>query len=132
MREARGNGETILLVEDERPLLALGQTALERLGYVVLAAPSPADALRLAGSHPGPIHLLVTDVVMPGMNGGDLAARVRALRPGAPCLFVSGYPADVITDRGVLNDGVHFLQKPYTLDELARSVGEAIARAGAP
>ena len=122
----RGNGQTILLVEDEAPLLALSATALRRLNYSILTAPGPEDALRLAREHQGPIDLLVSDVVMPRMNGGDLAEAVRALRPDIPCLFVSGYPADVIANRGVLQDGVHFLQKPYSLDDLGRKIHLAV------
>jgi CheY-like chemotaxis protein len=123
----RGHGQTILLVEDEGPLLTLTAAALRRLNYTVLTAPGPEQAIQIAREHPGSIDLLVSDVVMPRMNGGDLADAVSAMRPDLQCLFVSGYPADAIADRGVLQDGVRFLQKPYSLDELGRRVHAAVA-----
>jgi PAS domain S-box-containing protein len=114
--------ETVLLVEDEPAILTLGQAILERQGYRVLAARSPAEALGLAAQEPGEIHLLATDVVLPGMNGRELYARLHALRPGLKCLYLSGYTADAISQRGVLPDGVSFLQKPYSLKTLAEKV----------
>ena len=118
--------ETVLLVEDEPAILKMGKTMLERLGYTVLAAASPAEALRLAEEHGGEIHLLITDVVMPEMNGRELAMRVRALHPGIKCLFMSGYTADVIAHHGVLDEGVHFIQKPFSLRDLAAQVKSAL------
>lgn len=118
----RGRGETVLLVEDEPSILDLGRAMLERLGYRVLAAGSPDDAIRQAETHPGEIALLVTDVVMPQMNGRELAQRLAEIRPGIPCLFVSGYPADVLADRGVLGEEIAFLPKPYTSRELAAKI----------
>jgi YesN/AraC family two-component response regulator len=85
-------------------------------------------ALSLAGAHSSPIHLLVTDVVMPGMNGHDLAARLVEQRPGIACLFMSGYTADVIAHRGVLEEGTHFLAKPFSRGDLARKVRELLDR----
>ncbi len=114
--------ETVLVVEDEAAILALGRTALERQGYRVLTADTPAAALLAAEQEPGEIHLLATDVVMPGMNGRELYERLQAQRPGLKCLFLSGYTADVITQRGVLPEGVNFLQKPFTLKILAEKV----------
>ena len=119
-------GITVLLVEDEDAVLAMGVEILERLGYGVLAASSPAAALRCAGEHDGPIDLLITDVIMPGMNGRALAEQVTALRPAAKVLYISGYPADFITDRAVLEDGVNFLQKPFSLRSLALKVHAAL------
>lgn len=124
-RDLRGT-ETILLVEDEHQILVLAQRILKQYGYSVLAARAPAEALRLAIDHPGTIHLLITDVVMPGMNGRELRDRLASLKPGLRCLFMSGYTADVIAHHGVLDEGVQFLQKPFTVDSLAERVREAL------
>ncbi len=121
-----GEGVTVLLAEDEDVVLAMGVEILERLGYGVLAASSPAAALEYAGEHDGPIDLLITDVIMPGMNGRTLAEQVTALRPATKILYISGYPADFISDRAVLEDGVNFLQKPFSLRSLALKVREAL------
>ena len=99
---------------------------LERQGYTVLAAGTPEEAIRLAREHPGEIHLLMTDVVMPTMNGRDLVTQVVALRPQVRSLFMSGYTADVIAQRGVLEDDVHFIQKPFTKHDLAFKVRQAL------
>jgi CheY-like chemotaxis protein len=107
-------------------VLRLSKIVLERFGYVVLTAATPGDAIHLFDTHPGPVHLLVTDVVMPEMNGRELAARLRALRPDLKTLFVSGYSASALAPRGVLDEGVHFLQKPFSLEDLAASVREAL------
>jgi CheY-like chemotaxis protein len=119
--------ETVLLVEDEDALLKLNGRMLEQLGYTVLAAGNPTRALELAGGFAGEIHLLLTDVVLPGMSGRDLQQRLIGARPGLKCLFVSGYPSDVIAPRGVLDEGVRFLQKPFSRDALAKALREAIA-----
>ncbi|MCL5942961.1 MAG: PAS domain S-box protein [Actinobacteria bacterium] len=120
--------ETVLLVEDERQVRRLAQTILERLGYTVLAVGRPEEALHLGASHPGDIDLLLTDVVMPGMNGQELAVRVKDLRPGLRVLYMSGYPAKAITHRGILDEGVSFLEKPFTPEGLARKVREVLDR----
>jgi two-component system, cell cycle sensor histidine kinase and response regulator CckA len=112
-------GETILLVEDKPMVLHLCTEMLGSLGYAVLAASTPAEALRLAREHQGEIHLLLTDVIMPEMNGRDLRDRIVALRPGIKCLFMSGYTADVIASHGVLDDGIDFIEKPFTKMDLA-------------
>ncbi|MFH0727893.1 MAG: PAS domain S-box protein [Pseudomonadota bacterium] len=119
--------ETVLLVEDEPVILKLGKAVLEQLGYTVLAANTPREAIRLAGEHDGEIHLLMTDVVMPEMNGRDLSARLLSLYPSLKCLFMSGYTANVIAHHGVLDEGMHFLQKPFSRKELAVKVREALA-----
>ena len=129
---SEGGTETVLLVEDEPVILGLAARMLRRQGYRVLAAPSPADALRLAELHDGPIDLLVTDVVMPGSNGRDLAEAVARLRPGIRELFMSGYTADVIANHGVLDGGTAFLQKPFTPRQLASAVREVLDRGPAP
>ena len=118
--------ETILLVEDEPVLLELTCQMVEMQGYTVLAAHSPNEALRLAEVHPGPIHLLMTDVVMPEMNGRDLAQKLLSLHPHLRCLFISGYTSDVIAHHGVIDEGVHFLQKPYTAQVLSKKVREVL------
>jgi PAS domain S-box-containing protein len=121
-----GHGETVLLVEDEASILNLGMAMLERLGYTVQPAGTPDEALRLAGAHPGAVNLLITDVVMPGMNGRDLARLLGAGNPGLACLFMSGYTADVIAHHGVLDENVRFIQKPFSLGDLAAKVREAL------
>ncbi|MBI5838139.1 MAG: PAS domain S-box protein [Candidatus Eisenbacteria bacterium] len=122
----QGIGRTVLLVEDEPAILAMSRAMLERLGYTVLAAGTGEDAIRQAASHAGDIHLLLTDVIMPGMNGRDLAARITGLQPGLACLFMSGYPADVIVHGSELDAGLHFIQKPFSLRELAEKCREAL------
>jgi len=123
--KARG-GETILAVEDEPANLRLLERMLKNLGYNVLAAASPAEALRRAESHPEGIDLLVTDVIMPGMNGRELADRLVKIHPNLKCLFVSGYTAEVIGRHGGLEKGVNFLQKPLLLKPLAAAVRKAL------
>jgi PAS domain S-box-containing protein len=118
--------ETVLLVEDEPALLEIGRETLEGFGYRVLAAGTAAEAIRLAGEHRGDIALLVTDVVMPKMNGRELADRLVAERPGLACLFMSGYTADVIAPHGILDESLNFIQKPFTARRLAEKVREAI------
>ncbi len=119
-------GETILVVEDEAQVLAIARTILENAGYTVLTADTPNKAIRLAGQHTGLIHLLLTDVIMPGMNGRDLAARLQEILPEMKCLFMSGYTADVISNHGVLEPGAHFIQKPFSSRNLAAKVRELL------
>ncbi|OPZ58856.1 MAG: Blue-light-activated protein [Deltaproteobacteria bacterium ADurb.Bin510] len=116
----------MLLVEDEAALLDLGKTILEDQGYKVLAAQSPLTALKLASDHAGPLDLLVTDVIMPEMNGRELNQAVIAARPGVKTLFMSGYPAELIAHHGVIDEGVNFLQKPFTAKVLASKVREVL------
>ena len=99
---------------------------LEMQGYTVLAASTPGEAIRLAEEHAGEIHLLMTDVVMPEMNGRELANKLLSLYPGLKWLFMSGYTADVIAHHGVLEEGVCFIQKPFSLGDLAARVREAL------
>lgn len=119
--------ETILLVEDEPSILKLTRIMLERQGYKVLAANSPVEAIDMAHKHNGMIHLLMTDIVMPAMNGRDLAKNISSIYPDIKRLFMSGYTADVIASHGVLNRGVHFIQKPFSKQELVSKVKEALA-----
>ncbi len=121
-----GGGETVLLVEDEPTILELGAMMLKKFGYRVMTAGGARDAIALAESYEGVIDLLVTDVVMPEMNGRDLAQHLHSMRPGLKCLFMSGYTADVIAHHGVLDPGVHFIQKPFSVQNLAAKVREAL------
>ena len=123
-----GQGETILVVEDETALLEINTTMLEDLGYTVLSAGLPSEAIRLAEANRGSIGLLMTDVVMPEMNGRELERRIRLISPDTRCLFMSGYTANVISHHGVLEEGVSFIQKPFTMKKLAVKVGEALGR----
>jgi len=118
----RGRGETVLVVEDDLRILDLVETALTHLGYLVLSAATPGDALRLAQQFGSRIDLLVSDIVMPEMNGRELAERLGAMRPQLKRLFISGYTADVIAERGVLEAGVHLLYKPFSSRELAARI----------
>ena len=113
-------------MEDEAAVLKLACAILEGLGYNVLAAALPAEAEKMAGKHDGRIDLLITDVVMPQMNGRQLAERIQALHPGLRTLFMSGYTANVIAHHGVLEDGVYFIQKPFSRQDLAARVREAL------
>lgn len=118
--------ETILLVEDEPQVLNLGRSVLTQHGYTVLAASNPEIALALARQHPVKIHLLVTDVVMPGMNGKELYQLLQTTRPELRCLFISGYTADVIAQHGVINVDVQFLQKPFKIERLVEKVRDVL------
>jgi len=118
--------ETLLVVENEAPVRELARRMLEAKGYTVLTAAAPADALALVERHAPPIHLVVTDVILPGMDGPALARRLEQARPGIRVLFVSGYANEAIVHQGVLDPGVAYLPKPFTADALARKVREVI------
>jgi CheY-like chemotaxis protein len=120
--EAPGGSETVLLVEDEAAVRDMVRQLLAASGYTVLEAQSPEDALLLGERHPGPIHLLLTDVVMPAMGGRELAERLRGSRPELKVLYISGYTDNAIVHHGVLDEGMAFLQKPFTRQALARKV----------
>jgi PAS domain S-box-containing protein len=125
---AEGHGhETVLLVEDELAVLNLSKVMLQKMGYRVLATSKPGEAIALAEKHLGPIDLLVTDVIMPEMNGRELAARLLELYPDLKQLFMSGYTASVIAHHGVMSEGMHFLQKPFSMKNLSDKVREALA-----
>ncbi|MGB3222720.1 MAG: PAS domain S-box protein [Desulforhopalus sp.] len=121
-------GETILLVEDELDILKMSTMMLEGMGYTVIVAGTPGEAIRLAREHQGRIDLLMTDVVMPEMNGRDLARNIMSIYPDIKRLFMSGYTANVIAHHGVLDQGVHFLQKPFSMKNLATKIREALDR----
>ena len=116
----------MLLVEDNEALLKMAKIMLEKLGYTVLAADSSDAAIKLAEQYAGDVHLVLTDVVMPEMSGRDLQKWFSDLRPGIKCLFMSGYSTNVIAHRGILDEGVNFLQKPFLMDVLATKVREAL------
>ena len=119
--------ETILLVEDEDMVRDLTRRVLLRIGYTVLEACHARDAIQVCQQHEGLIHLMITDVVMPGgMSGRDLAERLAGSRPKMRVLYMSGYTDDTIVYHGVLDAGVAFLQKPFTPDSLARKVREVL------
>jgi CheY-like chemotaxis protein len=123
IQEIRPEGtETILLVEDERVVRDLAVEALEMLGYSVLCAASPSDAMQLAEKHADPIHLLLTDVVLPEIDGKTLYENLHEIRPEIKVLFVSGYTENYIVHRGILDSKVNFLPKPFSIDSLARKV----------
>jgi DNA-binding response OmpR family regulator len=107
-------------------LLNLSKNMLARQGYTVLAANSPDEAILLSKEYAGDINLLMTDVVMPGMNGQILAERIRLDRPEMKCLFMSGYTSDVIVHHGVLDEGVQFIPKPFSIKVLAVKVREVL------
>jgi PAS domain S-box-containing protein len=119
-------GETVLLVEDEPSILAITSRILGKLGYNVLHANSPVEALRQEKLHNGRIHLLITDVVMPEMSGRELARELLPRQPKLKCLFMSGYTADIIANHGVLDEGVQFIQKPFSIGDLAAKVRESL------
>ena len=118
--------ETILVVEDEPIVLELVTTLLEMKGYAVYAASNAHEAIRLAREHAGNINLLLTDVLMPEMNGDELAKKLLADDPSLKCLFMSGYTADIVTHSGLLDEDIHFIQKPFALDSLIAKVQEAM------
>ena len=119
--------ETVLLVEDEELVLNLGRNILKRLGYKVLPATNGGEALLRAEKFEDRIDLLITDVVMPEMNGKELATRLKAIRPEMKTLFTSGYAESIDFYQGVVDSGLHFLSKPYTPSGLAIAVRKALA-----
>ena len=127
MREAEpGGDETILLVEDEKGILRMTTMMLERFGYTVLSASSADEAMRICESCAGEIDMLMTDVVMPEMSGRDLAEKLVQSYPDLKCLFMSGYTANVIAHHGVLDEGIRFINKPFSKQELAVKVREVL------
>jgi two-component system, cell cycle sensor histidine kinase and response regulator CckA len=121
-------GETVLLVEDQPQLLKMAEMMLDKLGYRVLAAGTPGEAIRLVEGHAKEIELLLTDVVMPEMNGRDLAELLKTHCPCLKILFMSGYTASVIVNRGVIGGNINFIQKPFSLKELSVKVREVLSQ----
>jgi two-component system, cell cycle sensor histidine kinase and response regulator CckA len=124
----RRGGETILLVEDDLAILAMTEIMLHHLGYTVLTAPDPDTALQVAARHDDTIDLLLTDVIMPKMNGQDLYQRLSSQGVVSKVLYMSGYTADVIARHGVLENGIEFLQKPFTQDHLGEKIRTILDR----
>ncbi len=124
--EALKGSETILLVEDEELVRELMVEVLETIGYELLAAANGAEALAICAQHEGPIPLMVTDVVMPGMSGVELAAQARQVKPDMKVLYLSGYTDSALVARGALGAEGHFLEKPFEPDDLARKMREIL------
>lgn len=118
--------ETILVAEDEPAVLALTKTLLKRMGYNVLTANGPKEAIQISRDHKGPIHLLLSDVVMPDMNGRELFEQLLLERPTLKGLFMSGYTANIIAHHGIINTGINFIQKPFTRESFTAKVQEAL------
>ena len=121
----KGN-ETILLVEDEEAILKMTQMMLERLGYTVMATSYPDEAIRLIHASKTEIHMLITDVVMPSMNGRELAEKILKTFPKMKCLYMSGYTADVIAHKGILDEGLNFINKPFSKLDLSVKLRELL------
>jgi len=129
-RQTPTGSETVLLVEDEPAILQMGKEMLANLGYTVLTAARPSAALQLAEEHEGEIELLITDVIMPEMNGPDLAAQIHLLQPDIKTIYISGYTEDAIAHHGVLDKGIQFIQKPFSIQDLGLKVREALEQQG--
>lgn len=125
---ARGS-ETVLVVDDQALLRKVVASMLEQEGYKVLSAASPAEALALVQVYSGPLDLLVTDVILPGMNGRVFAEQLKRSRPDTKVLFVSGYTENIMSHHGQLDEGFSFLQKPFTYESLGRKVRDILDRA---
>ena len=126
--EVGGGSETVLLVEDETAVLEVTRACLEDLGYTVLASSDPFEAIELAQQHSGSISLLVTDIVMPGMNGAQLARKLMSDCPNLRCLFVSGYTSDVLSAEGAIGQDTELLNKPFSRSDLAAAVRRVLDR----
>jgi len=123
------SGETVLIVEDEEGVRKLVERSLSEWGYRFLSAADAESALEIARTYPEPIHLLLTDVILPGMNGKALADRLALSRPGIKVLFMSGYTDNAIVHHGVLDDGTEFLNKPFSTQALKHRLLEVLGRA---
>lgn len=126
MVKLQGGAETVLIVEDEEQILNLSKEMLEMLGYTVLAVNETDQALRLAREYDGNIDLLLTDVMMPGMNGKELSERIIAFKPGLKRLYMSGFTTDVIARQGIMEEGTQFIPKPFSFKDLADKVRETL------
>lgn len=129
-RQTQRGTETVLVVEDQEQVLRLASLMLTRNGYRVLTALSGREALETAGSFPGDIHLVISDVIMPDMNGREVFERLSEVRKGIKILYMSGYPADVIGKHGVLDGGINFLRKPFSVQELTVKVRQVLDNSG--
>jgi two-component system cell cycle sensor histidine kinase/response regulator CckA len=122
---------TVLVLEDDAALRTLACECLESEGFTILAATTGAEAIHFAENHPGPIDLLLTDVVLPGMNGKESSSRIRKLRPEIQVIYVSGYTNDAVSKLGILEAGSHFLQKPYGIADLTNKLSDLVEAAAA-
>ena len=118
--------ETILVVEDEETILGLARKMLENLGYQVLTTISPPQAIQITEAFGKPIHLFLLDVIMPEINGRDLAQQLLAIKPQAKCLYMSGYTSDIIASQGLLDEGIELIQKPFSQKDLAAKVRQLL------
>ena len=118
--------ESILLVEDEDAILKMAQMMLERLGYNVLAASTPGQAIEISNKGEKDIQLLMTDVILPTMNGRDLAKKNLKMYPNIKCLYMSGYTANVIEHQGLLDEGLDFINKPFSKYDLSLKLREIL------
>ncbi|MFI5328235.1 MAG: response regulator, partial [Candidatus Rokuibacteriota bacterium] len=130
-RRLRTTSRTVLVVDDEPEVLELATEILKRVGYAVLGAPNGAAAIEVARLHEGEIHLLITDMVMPGMSGRDLAERLRALRTALPVLYISGYVQDAAARTALASEHSAFVAKPFTPEVFTDRVRELLATAEA-
>jgi signal transduction histidine kinase len=128
VQAVEGGMETILLVEDDPMLLTLTGTMLERMGYRVIGAETPESALQSASEYEGEIHMLLSDVIMPGMNGREMSGRLKLVYPDIKQLFMSGYTAEIVSGNAVLEEGVNFIQKPFTNADLGRKIRDVLGR----
>lgn len=124
--------ETVLIVEDEKSILDLTRSYLEKYGYNVLSAEDPLSAIKLAAAYDKPIHLLISDVVMPHMSGRELSEKIAAEKPGIKCLFMSGYTANAIAKNGVLDRDANFIQKPFSMVTMAQKVRQVLDEKSRP
>jgi DNA-binding response OmpR family regulator len=127
---SRGGTETLLLVEDEPQIRQMALEFLSEGGYNLLVASNGIEALKILEEESGPVHLILTDVVMPQMSGRELAERAVVTRPETKVLYMSGYTNDAIVRHGVLDSGTWFIQKPFSPDALARKVREVLDSSG--
>jgi CheY-like chemotaxis protein len=127
-----GGGETVLVVDDEPAVRLVTKRILQRNGYAVLEASGGAAALQVLREHPGPVQLLLTDVIMPEMNGREVAERVRERRPGIRVMYMSAYSPEAIALDGLLDEGAAFLRKPFEIGGLLEAVQQALHRASLP
>lgn len=125
-RPASAGAGTILLVEDDELVRQVTTAALESIGYTPLVATGPEEALRLCAERGAEIKLMLTDVVLPGITGAEVQDQARAILPQIKTLYMSGYASDVIARHGVLNKGVHFIQKPFSIEELGKKIAETL------
>jgi two-component system, cell cycle sensor histidine kinase and response regulator CckA len=126
--EIADGSATVLLVEDEEMLLLMATRLLEQIGYQVIQAQTPEKAISIC-SEENSIDLVLTDVVMPGMNGSEMAKRIKGIRPELKVLFMSGYTADIVAQRGIMEEGMHYIQKPLDMNRLGEKIREVLAEA---